>query len=422
MSKKTPKKDEPVLADELKPDNPDHVVATGDEENPVSGSNYVEDRKTIYAKARKNRELTQREEQDNMPSVKEMNEMVAEAADEAEFEHTAHDVDLEADARAEETEEEIEDAEYVETPTDDTLNQMADEAASGDDPIEEEEPEPQSDAEDGESARPKPDLDYEVNDGMVAVKVEGNEYIVPEADVIAAGSKAQYQKNRSANIRFESAATAGKALQDERLEFEQQQNDSPAKGDLPDKDDLSKAELRKFREKLLDASLDGTQDDVDEIVKEIIALRPAPEADNSTGNAEPRASDRIVNEFETAYGADRAEANRLLIDNYSDIMNDSDLRKIAESKYKELQASPNSRGRTAVEMARESGDFVRRISKAKSSNSNVQKTELENRRQRKRVLPQSSKARSTSKAPETKKPRSSREYIRDIQRRQGNRP
>jgi len=382
-------------------------VQTGDEEAPESRpGKHDDDLKAIYKKTRKNRKNTTREEQDENIDAEMVAKMVAEAADEGEFEHTASEIDL--DNRPDRFAEEQpapDDPDYVPSakPTEDDEEELLPEKPEGD-------PAPE----------PK-DLDYEAVSGKVKVKVEGIEYLVPEADVIAAGGKSQYQRNRASNQRFEKAATYGKALQQERADFEQQQLDSTAKGELPDKDALSEeAELKNLREKILDAAIDGTEEDVDNVLTEIISKRKSkPESQDSPGDTDPKVSDQVVEDFETAYALDRAEANRLLLDAYPDIMGNEDLRKIAHSKYLELNSDPDSFGRTAVEMTREAGDFVRRIASSEPLKSDSQEKELAARREKKRVLPQPSEARSKTPPPETKKPRSNRQFIRDLLRQQG---
>jgi hypothetical protein len=77
---------------------------------------------------------------------------------------------------------------------------------------------------------------------------------------------------------------------------------------------------------------------------------------------------------------------------YADIMDNEELRKIAASKYLEIEANPASKGRTAVEMAREAGDFVRNITRG-APRAKRQETELAARREKKRVLPRQSGSR-----------------------------
>jgi len=399
------------------------IVQTGDEDIPTSEGGKQEDSlKAIYKKSRKDRSLVTRADEENNPDAEMVAKMVEESQDEGEFEHTATDA-INLDERKEhgvvEGEEEIKDDEFVKQIDHDTLKA---EQELDDDP----KVEVIKEVAKVEKIDQKPvkDLDYEVNDGTVKAVIEGIEYIVPAADIESAGGLIQYQMNRAANIRFQKAATFGKALQKEREELAQQQHGSTAKGDLPDKDDLSeKAELVKtLREKVLDAALDGTESDVDSVIEELLASKkklPAQTQDSPVGS-DPLASDQVVTEYETVYKLGRAEANRMLSTDYSDIMDNKDLRKIAHSKYVELESDPRSVGRTAVEMAREAGDFVRRLSGGTKVKTTEHDAELAARRVKKRVLPQGSEARTRHVPTETKKPRSNKAYIQDIRRRQGN--
>ena len=403
----------------------DIVVATGDEENPVASVNQADALKAIYQKGRKNRELVTREDEEENVDAKMVAKMVEESQDEGEFEHAqtdAVDMDTRPDRMTEpeateatDDEEEalaeaLEDTEYVESPPDHT---------------EEPEPEPEPEGEKTTvvAEKQQTELDYEVNDGKVTVKIEGIEYFVPEADIVSAGGKKQYQQIRAANQRFEKAATYGKALQKERAEFERQQHESPAKGEPPEKGVLSKAELVKsFRERVLDAALDGTEADVDGILEEALSSAKEPSTqDSPDGDTTISVSDQVVEDFEAGYKLDRANANRMLADDYSDIMANEDLRKIASQKYNELDADPSNFGRTAVEMAREAGNFVRKLTNSSGKQTNSQADEMQIRREKKRVLPQQSSARTKAVPPEPNKPRSSRQFIRDLRRKQGNR-
>lgn len=400
------------LIEELKPAE-GTVVQTGEEEEPSSNpGEHHNDIKAIYQKGRENRELVTRQDEEEMPDAAMVAKMVAEAADDEEFDHGDREgVDLnERKDRfdAEQEEEGDGDPEYVEN--------VDHEAPDKEEPAPTTTPAP--------AREPEKNLDYEAVDGKVTVKIEGMEYEVPEADIKAAGGKAAYQQNRASNIRFQKAATYGKALQKEREEFAQQQLDSPAKGDLPVEDDLSnEAELVKtYTNRLLDAAIDGTETDVEQVVAEVLSTtkRVPQEPDNSTSVEQPRPSDKVVEDYEASYRLDRANANRMLIDEYSDIMLDNDLKGIAHQRYEALSSDPRNIGRTAVEMAREAGDYVRRLTNTKPPVHTRQAKELEARRDKKRVLPQRSQARTTSKAQETKKPRSSRQYIQDLRKKQGN--
>lgn len=412
---------------ELHPDlepKEDIVVPTGDEENPVSSVPQEEALKAIYKKSRKDRSIITRADEEENPDAEMISKMVAESADEEEFEHTKTVIDLDArkDHGKSEDDEEIDDPEYVENIDHERLAREQED----DEIIPEQEVKDESGAEKIEEIDQKPvkHLDYEVIDGKVKALVEGVEYLVPATDVESAGGIVQYQMNRAANIRFQKAATFGKALQKEKEELAKRpQPDSTAEGDLPAKDDLSKkAELvSSLREKLLDAALDGTEEDVDSVIEELLtAEKPEPKTQDSPVETGPAASDQVVAEYEAGYKLDRANANRMLATDYSDVMEDKDLRKIAHSKYLELQADPNSVGRTAVEMAREAGNFVRRLSKSPRTSTTTHDTELEARRVKKRVLPQGSEARTRHVPTETKKPRSNRDYIRELRRKQGN--
>jgi hypothetical protein len=389
------------------------TVQTGEEEIPsTEGGKHDDHLKAIYKKGRENRELVTRTDEDENPDAEMVARMIAETQDEGEFEHSQVDaINLdERKARSDDGEEELPDPEYAEK----RVHDMEAEAASA----------PEKPAEEPvEEEKTQQHFDYEAKDGKVAVKVEGVDYLVPEADIQDAGGVKQYQMNRAANIRFQKAATYAKALQKEKEELAQQQQGSSADRGLPEKDDLSKAELVKtYREKLLDAALDGTEADVDNLLKEVLetSKQEPSEPQNSPGSEVKSAAEIAVEDYEASYALDRVQANALMGKDYADIMDNEELRKIAASKYLEIEANPASKGRTAVEMAREAGDFVRNITRG-APRAKRQETELAARREKKRVLPRQSEAHSRSQPPETKKPRSNRDYIRALQRQQGNR-
>lgn len=398
------------------------VAQTGEEEVPTSeGGKHTDHLKAIYQKGRKNRELVTRDDEKENIDAALIAKMVQESQDEGEFEHAlvdAVDLDTRPDRMKESEEEALEDPDYVESAPDHTISATDEEEQELAEALGEQKTTVVAE-------KQQTELDYEVNDGKVTVKIEGIEYLVPEADVLSAGGKAQYQQVRASNQRFEKAATYAKALQKEREEFERQQREFTAKGELPEKGVLSKAELVKdFRERILDAALDGTEADVDGILEEALSrgINLDPSSQNSPdGEAAPAISARVVEDFEAGYKLDRAQANRMLADNYSDIMANEDLRKIASQKYNELDSDPSNFGRTAVEMAREAGEFVRRLTNSTGPVENSQAIEMKVRREKKRVLPQQSSARTKSKPPEPNTPRSSRQFIRDLQRKQGNR-
>ena len=79
----------PKLAEGLEPP-PGTVAQTGDEENPESRpGEHDNDLKSIYKKARMNRDLVIRDNEEGSPDAAQIAQLVAEAADEGEFEHTA---------------------------------------------------------------------------------------------------------------------------------------------------------------------------------------------------------------------------------------------------------------------------------------------------------------------------------------------
>ncbi len=403
----------PKLDPKLEPENPDHKVQTGDEETPTSGSNPEQDRKAIYKKARENRDLTTREDASENLDVAAIERAVAEAADDGEFEHSEAE-GLSTENRKDRfasDDDHSDDADYVATETHDTdLEPESKVEPKSDDPLE---------------IKPK-ELDFESVDGMVTVKIDGNEYQVPEADVTDAGGVKQYQIHRAANQRMARAATQARALQEERANLAQPQSDETADGDLPATGDLDeKAEFGKLKERLLDAAIDGTDEEFEQKLHEgLDEIRAKKEKQHHAHGASDQkvfASDQIVGDFEASYEIARGEANRLMMDEFSDIIGDKDLKKIAYAKYAELDADPANFGRTPSEMVREAGLHARFVSrKGIRSGEEVQQEEIERRREKKRVLAPTSEASRRTPAPTQKKTRSNAQYIRDMQKARGN--
>jgi len=384
---------------------PEKIVdVPGQEAAPARPGEHDNDLKNIYAKSRKNRKDTVDDEAENHPDVDAIQAAVAEAAETEEFEHGDPDqIDLE------ERPDRFKDEDEGESEEESPVKVAKKDEASDEKPV-------------VENKKP---LDYEVVDGKVVVKVDGREYKVPESDIISAGGKAQYQRQRTANQRLELAATQSKALEEERKQLEQLRSGASDPRGLPTKQGVlhEGPELKDLKDRVLDAAIDGTEEDVERVLKEALESasknrKTAEESGSSAQDVNP--SRQIQEDFETAYANDRAEANRMLMDDYSDIMQDEELRAIANRKYKEIDADPDSFGRLPVEMAREAAEFVKRItSGAIKKDPGSQEQELTVRREKKRVLPQSSSARSRSSAPEQPKPPSAREYIQKLRRAQG---
>ncbi len=410
-------KDKPALDPKLEPGEVE-AVQTGDEETPTPRpGEHGTDVKNIYKKARENRELVQRKDGEDTPDVVTIQKLVAESQDLEEHEHGPPDpIDLEnrPDRHADPDAEEEEGGEVEVTATDPDPNE----------PVIDPEPEPE----------PIKSLDYEVVDVKVVSKVYGIEYLVHEQEVIDAGGLERYQRQRATNQRAERVATDAKALREEKQRLAQlppevtAEREPPATGALDEQ-----AELAGLRKKLVDAAFDGSEKDVEvatQALEDFLRSTPTePEPDTPVTVSDSTVQESIVDteqiqsRFEQEVLADRAEANRMLMDEYPDIMQDDDLREVAMSKYRTIDASPEGYGRTPVEMAREGAEYARDLAirglKPEGADPDRQAEELKVRRAKKRVLPQASTAHAKTTKPETKKTPSARDHIARLRRRSG---
>lgn len=401
-------KAERLEAKELEAD-PEVIVPTGDEEQPVAGSDHEASLKTLYAKGRRNRKLMTREDAEAVDDVAMMQKMVAEAAGggdpSSELDTNRNMTDMEeeelAAQRAGEEEEELPLVEI----DDDPKGEEESDALTGADP-----------------------------DAKVQVKILGKEYEVPQQDVDDAGGTELYQKTRAANMRLLRASTleqgAIKTRADAEALIEEQQANPP----IPD--GQGEADIDSLRDELMDTVIDGTEDDINKWLEEHTQRRPAVSTPTPKPTDDPPAVIQRIQPEETEtqqelrrqFYDDRQDTNDMMRTTYSDIMNDSELLDLAQRQFQVLATREDSEGRTQKEMARESAEYVRGLGRRILGDQKLVVSELEQKRrdriERKRVLPQPSQADAPApdNRPKPKKVPTAKEHLMRLRRHAGQEP
>lgn len=391
---------------ELVPDG-ETVVPKGDESMPASAADPKEARKALYDKARKNRETLISRDTEGSADVALINKMNAEAAG------------------GEKPESEIDTNRHSRNDSADYDERMAAARAmqQGQEEARKKKEEPKSAKESSDSA---PDsLSKPDPDAKVAVVILGKEYAVPQQDIDDAGGLAAYQKNRAATIKLQRAATLEERAHQALKELEQR---SSQQTEDPSTDGLDEADIEGLKDKLLDAVLNGTEEDVNKAIANVAQSRPEPTKPSRTEPAvRPEPSSDIhtetQEELRQQFEADMREANDMMRKEFKDIMDDPDALELARKNFNALVADPANEGRTQKEMARESAMKVRTFwSKwSKTQPRNEIEAERQTRIERKRKLPKPSGA--DAPAPSTAQPEkhvpSRREHFMRLRRMQG---
>jgi hypothetical protein len=395
---------EPDVPEELTPD-PNVVVATGDEEMPVGTDNHGEAMKNLYDKGRRNREKLISRQGEGTPDVALVEAMVNEAS--------SGDPNAKARAsallntnREHRFEEDIPEAQRA----------AREEARRG-------EPEGEEESTNNDSGIEAPDsLTPADNGGMVTVVILGKEYEVPQQDVDDAGGVRLYQKERATTIRLQRAATLEK-----RALLRQQEMDSTEQADQledPSPDGHDATDIETLRNEVLDAVADGTTDDLDALLeKRIKARKPKPAPKPKASDAPPTSEAQA--ELDAQYEEDRIAANTMMIEEYPDLMRQSDLLSLTQQRFKAIASDPRNVGRSQKAMAREAANHVRNIIGRGNSRPNDVEAERQQRIERKRQLPQPSRA--AASAPDTSRGKEKRtpsrsEHFQRLRRRAGQVP
>jgi hypothetical protein len=404
---------ERLEAPELEAD-PEVKVAKGDEEQPVSGTDHDAAMLTLYAKGRRNRKLMTREDAEKTSDVAMMQHMVDMASGgDVDPDEVAQELDTNRDMDEEER------AELARLTAEEEGDPEKPEVAA----VEEKEELPEKD----EAAS----LSQIDPDAKVTVKILGREYEVPQQDVDDAGGIEIYQKSRAANVRLQRAATfEQKALK--TLEKAARLNEIQPQPDPPD-GGPDEADIDSLRDELMDTVIEGTEDDINKWLKAHTGLAapstPKPEAPTPAvvTQAIP-APTETQEELARQFNDDRQETNDMMRTTYSDVNDDPELRSLAQQRFQLLITRADSEGRTQKEMARESAEYVRSLGKRILGDKAPPISDLERERrtriERKRVLPQPSRA--DTHAPDTREKEKSvptrGEHIQRLRRHAGQEP
>ena len=374
----------------LVPD-PEVSVPTGDEPNPVSQPTHSDGLKTLFDKARKNREaLISRDGEDaDVAMIQALNAEAAGGRVEG------ADIDTNQPDRFEqERAEELAAAELI-----------ADEAGDGE---EEEIPEVEivnEVVEEEEVSLSDADLD-----ARVSVKILGQFYDVPQQDVDDAGGIENYQKNRAATIRIQRAATleqrALQALEDVKTQPPPEQPVAD-----PSTDGHGEADIDSSYEELMDTVINGDEAGIKKWLKgqreahirePVETPTPEPETPSPAVSSEPVVTE-TQQELQRQYKEDMEATNTMMNEEYSDIMQGATAqatklqrRRLADAqdKFQSLVKDPHNEGRSQVDMAREAAHIARKIVYAEEDNSPVPPIELERRTriEKKKRYPKTSRA------------------------------
>lgn len=408
--KSIPAQSEEAIAEaEMLAPDPSAIVPKGDEANPVSGPKHSEATKVLYEKSRRNRDLVTRGDADGSPDVARVRALQAEAAG---GEEPENGIDTNANMDEYERKE--------------LARMMAEEAAGTPAPAGEKEGEPGSTKQIADEELPDPE-----EQRMISVKILGKDYEVPQQDIDDAGGVAAYQKNRAATIKLQRAATAEQAA----LKSKQEAEELLARGqqkDDPSKDGLSKADIKALRAEMMDTVIDGSEEDIDAWIENKILARAASAAEASKDPQTPESSAKPAKvktetqaELERQIEEDRVEANTMMREEYTDIMSDPELISLAQQRFNVIKANPDNEGRSYKELAREAADHVRQLGRRlmQGERPNPVERERQTRIDRKRTLPQSSRADATapSSEPETKSNNvpTRREHLQRLRQRAG---
>ena len=362
---------------DLTPD-PEAIVATGDEDSPVTGPAHSTGMKSLYDKARKNRELVQRDDAEGTPDVALLQRLNAEASggEKPETEIDTNKPDRFAADRGEET---IEDY---------NARLIAED--------EERQAELGTDVP-SKAANPLPPV---VDDAIVEVTILGRTLSVPQQDIDDAGGVSAYQKNRAATIKLQQAAT----LLDEAQQTSRVIEPEPdgVQLDDPSTDGLSDADtIESLNEEMMDVVAEGSQDDINAWIAAKLKPKapPVQKQPTSKRSQEPqpvKTQTQVQKELQTQFEADRVDANDMMVNDFPDIMADPTLLGLAQQRFNVIKTNPNNEGRSQTEMAREAANHVRKWDQQHRQGPprpvDPAEAERQQRIVKKRSLPQQSRA------------------------------
>lgn len=315
-------------------------VPRGDEAQPPAKRDPYADRKGLFAKHRQQREQRIAGDLDETPALRATQDAVAAAADREGSTHElrrGEDLDTERSGR-------------------------------------------------GESVRPgrapeAPARDYDVDpdSGRVKVRIVGKDYYVPEADIIAAGGLATYQKVRAANVQLAEANRIKREAEDKLKRLEAAGPSAPANspaaqpGQGPSRADGpgSSAELEAEAERITKDLYSGDPKKAREAIARIISaagsrgpnLDPAEVARQAAAllkeqqGAPPSAG--TAGDDAAVRSVEVEQVNEMMASKYGDLLDDPVLRNAALSRFNAARADANNAGRSLVDIAREIAEDVR---------------------------------------------------------------
>lgn len=361
--------------------DPEVVVASGDEEAPVSSGGHDDALKSLYAKGRKNRKLTTRADAEGTPDVARLEQLYAWAGQEMPEGEAPAELDTNTPDRfAEDRGEETREAYLARLAAEYDAENEGENTDTG-------EKVPVSAPDALQQAEP---------DATVEVTILGRTMTVPQQDIDDAGGLSAYQKNRAATIRLQKAATLERKAQATLEQVEQQQHGVQQEDLSEDGSSNADVDVDSLHEEMMSVVVNGTEDELkawlDKKVK-APAPKPKPKPTTDTRSPEPRNKSEIQAELDEQLEADRVEANTMMQTDYKDIMADPELLGLAQQRFSVIKTNPLNEGRSQKEMAREAANFVRGIGKRVGGyKPNPIEQERQTRIERKRSLPSQTRA------------------------------
>lgn len=201
----------------------------------------------------------------------------------------------------------------------------------------------------------------------VKVKVLGEEYEVPRGDVDEAGGIVAYQKDRAASIRLQQAAKREAELKRREAELNQRATAAPAQSSTSTREgDATSVEAKATA--LVDDLYSGDPKRAREAIAEVIRASSQPAAVLDPAEIARNAAQLLRQQDSkpqtTGGSADPGlaieidELNSMMAEQYSDIVNDPDLKKRALDKFNALRADPDNKHRRMVDLGREAARSV----------------------------------------------------------------
>lgn len=395
----------------LQPD--DSVEVPGEEAAAPESGSHDKRMKKLYDRSRRDRESMIKHDGEAHPSAELVRVMVEEASGGKES-----TVELDTNEGIDDGDPEVPDA-----FRDEVRREREQEKAKA---TEEEGDEEQEEDSAGDS------LPHSKPDDIVGVKVLGKEYFVPQQDIDDAGGVELYQKQRAANLRLQRIATLERALT-EPDDTEEQQADQPNAD--PSTDGLDKADIKRLRERVVEAMVDGDdlsavdavlEEEIEKLSRQQSTSKPETKALQEPERRRKPVAGEAQAELQRLIQEDVQAANVMMREEYSDVMNDPQARARATSRFNALRQLPDNDGRTHKELSREAAEWARKTMPMFGNQPSKEEDRLEKERkrriERKRKLPQPSRANAKAEAqrqPEeelsTKQRR--RKYLQELQRR-----